>query len=184
MLGERRVIDWSCAVSRACSDGVVVVGDMTGSVAADLVVPGGASRSESVRAGLAAVPADARVILVHDAARPMATKALFERVIEAVEQGADAAIPGVFVTDTIKRVASGLVVETVDRSELVAVQTPQAFAADVLRRAHINEPQASDDAAVVESMGGRVSVVPGEQSNIKITVPEDLATLRMRITPQ
>ena len=100
---------------------------------ADAVVAGGAARSDSVRAGLAAVPAEAAVIVVHDGARPLATPALFEAVVAAVDGGADGAVPGLAVADTLKRVADGKVVSTVARDDLVAVQTPQAFRADVLR---------------------------------------------------
>lgn len=141
---------------------------------ADVVVAGGSTRSASVRAGLAAVPADAQVVLVHDAARPLAPPALFASVIAAVRDGADGAVPGLPVTDTIKRVARGRVVETLDRGTLVAVQTPQAFAASALRRAHASEPEATDDAALIEAAGGAVVVVLGDPANAKITRPGDL----------
>ena len=107
-----------------------------------------------MRAGLAAVPADAEIVVVHDAARPLAGADLFQRTVAAVRAGADAAIPGVPVTDTVKQVEDGRVVATVDRSRLVAVQTPQAFRAAVLRRAHAGDPEATDDAALVEALGG------------------------------
>src|SRR5207253_1205874 len=97
---------------------------------------GGATRSESVRNGLAAVPDDVEVIVVHDAARPLASAALFDAVIDAVRGGADGAVPGISVVDTVKRVKDGRVVETLDRTTLVAVQTPQAFRAAALRAAH------------------------------------------------
>jgi 2-C-methyl-D-erythritol 4-phosphate cytidylyltransferase len=128
-----------------------------------------------VRAGLAAVPAGATVIVVHDAARPLADRDLFERVIAAVRAGADGAVPGLPVPDTIKRVGpSGDVIETLDRPALRAVQTPQAFAADVLRRAHAGGGEATDDAALVEAAGGRVVVVDGDPANLKVTGPDDL----------
>ncbi len=146
---------------------------------ADLVVPGGGTRADSVRCGLTAVPDDAEVILVHDAARPLASPDLFAAVIAAVtDGGADGAVPGVPPSDTIKTVdESGRVTGTLDRASLVAVQTPQAFRADVLRRAHDGAPVtgATDDAMLVESMGGTVRVVPGEPGNLKITDPDDLA---------
>jgi len=143
---------------------------------ADTVVNGGATRSDSVRAGLAAVPDDVEVIVVHDAARPFASPALFRAVIAAVTEGADAAVPGVAVTDTIKQVAGGQVVATLDRNGLVAVQTPQAFSAQALRRAHATGGEATDDAALVESAGGRVVVVPGDPANTKITLRADLGS--------
>ena len=123
---------------------------------------GGATRSESVRAGLAAVPPDAEVVVVHDAARPLATAALFDAVIDAVRAGADGAVPGLPVADTLKRVDDVRVIETVDRVGLVAVQTPQAFRAGVLRAAHAPAADATDDAALVEALGGTVVVVPGD----------------------
>jgi 2-C-methyl-D-erythritol 4-phosphate cytidylyltransferase len=144
----------------------------------DAVVPGGATRSESVRAGLAAVPGEADVVLVHDAARPLATVALFEAVLAAVAGGADCAIPGLAVANTVKRVKGRKVVETVDRSDLVEVQTPQGFRAAALRAAHAEEPDATDDAALVEAAGGSVVVVDGEPGNLKLTHPQDLAVAR------
>jgi 2-C-methyl-D-erythritol 4-phosphate cytidylyltransferase len=180
-LGGLRVVDWAIAAAEAACHAVVAV------VPADhldvslpptvTVVAGGASRAASVRAGLAAVPDEAAVIVVHDAARPLAEPGLFQRVIEAVMMGgADGAVPGVPVADTIKRVdpSGGQVLETLDRSALRAIQTPQAFAADVLRRAHAEEGDATDDAALVEAAGGRVVVVDGDPANLKITGPDDL----------
>jgi 2-C-methyl-D-erythritol 2,4-cyclodiphosphate synthase len=114
-------------------------------------------------------------VVVHDAARPCASTALFEAVVAAVRGGADAAVPGVAVVDTIKDVdADGVVVATPDRATLVAVQTPQAFAADRLRAVHAGDGEATDDAALVEAAGGRVVVVPGEAANDKVTDPLDV----------
>ena len=188
-LGAERVIDRSRRIAAAASDGVVVVVP-PGDTAREGGVAGGATRSESVRAGLAAVPGDAGVICVHDAARPLASKALYRRVIESVRAGADAAIPGVPVTDTIKVVdAQGappsgggrVVVDTPDRATLVAVQTPQAFRAVALRQAHAAGGEATDDAGLIEEAGGRVVVVDGEADNRKITDPGDLEWARARV---
>jgi 2-C-methyl-D-erythritol 4-phosphate cytidylyltransferase len=179
-LGDVRVVDASMAVASAASAGVVLV------VPADDVereggVAGGATRSASVRAGLALVPDEADIICVHDAARPLATVALYQRVVSAIEAGADAAIPGVEVTDTIKQIdGNGKVIATPPRSTLRAVQTPQAFRASVLRRAHEGDPEATDDAALVEAAGGVVVVVDGEADNRKLTLPEDLEWARSR----
>jgi len=178
-LGGLRVLDWALAAAGVACDHAVVVlpRDRLNAILAPGVtaVAGGASRSASVRAGLAAVPGDAAVIVVHDAARPLAGPALFGRVIEAVRAGADGAVPGVAVPDTIKRVGpSGEVIETLDRPSLRAIQTPQAFAADVLRRAHAGGGEATDDAALVEAAGGRVLVVEGDPGNLKVTGPDDL----------
>lgn len=181
VLAGRRVLDWSLAAARTVADGIVLVvapGQETDpEPAADLVVAGGASRSASVRNGLAAVPADAAVVVVHDAARPAARAALFTAVVGAVRAGADGALPGVPVVDTVKRVDGDVVVETLDRATLVAVQTPQAFRADVLRSAHAAGGEATDDGALVEAAGGRVVVVPGDPSNVKLTSPHDLSRL-------
>jgi 2-C-methyl-D-erythritol 4-phosphate cytidylyltransferase len=145
---------------------------------ADVVVVGGLTRAASVRAGLEQC-GDADVIVVHDAARPMATSSLFSSVVDAVTAGADGAIPGIPISDTVKRIrpeGTLMVVDaTVEREELVSVQTPQAFARDVLIRAHANGGDATDDAVLVEALGGRVVVVAGEVDNVKITVPGDLA---------
>ena len=144
---------------------------------ADVVVTGGSTRAASVRAGLAYC-ADADVVVVHDAARPLASTELFAAVVAAVRDGADGAVPGLAVTDTVKRVgadgASLVVVGTESRDDMVTVQTPQAFRREVLTRAHANATDATDDAALVEAIGARVVVVPGERDNIKITAIGDL----------
>ena len=177
VIAGRRVIDWSITAARAVADGVVLVvpaSDVRDEPGADFVVAGGATRSASVRAGLTAVPRDASIIVVHDGPRPAASVELFRAVVDAVRAGADGAIPGLPVTDTVKRVRDGVVVETLVRAELMAVQTPQAFDAAALRKAHAAEPDATDDAAVVEAIQGTVVVVPGEATNRKITEREDL----------
>ena len=174
-LGADRVLDWALRAARAGSDGIVLVVPPDAidhpEPAADVVVAGGATRSDSVRAGLAAVPADADVIVVHDAARPVSPSAVWDRVLAAIAAGADAAVPGVPVIDTL-RVVGG---STVDRTGFVAVQTPQAFRATALRSAHVGDPEGTDDASLVEATGGRVVVVDGDAANIKITTPTDLA---------
>lgn len=174
----RRVVDWAVAASRSVADGVIVVvpadhsDDRT--LAADVLVTGAATRSGSVRAGLASVPPDAGIVVVHDAVRPFASPALFEAVVAAVRAGADGAVPGVSLSDTVKRVRDGQVVETLDRSGLVAVQTPQAFSSVALRRAHAGGGEGTDDATLVEAAGGRVVVVDGHAANTKITHRGDL----------
>jgi 2-C-methyl-D-erythritol 4-phosphate cytidylyltransferase len=180
-LGGRPLLEWAVEACRPWSAGVVLVlpADLTDADhhGADAVVAGGATRADSVRCGLAAVPDDAEVIVVHDAARPLASPRLFEAVITAAgADGVDGAVPGVPPSDTIKAVdGAGSVTSTLDRSTLVAVQTPQAFRAGVLRRAHAQaDPGATDDAMLVEALGGTVRVVPGEPANLKITDPDDL----------
>ncbi|HTT59969.1 MAG TPA: 2-C-methyl-D-erythritol 4-phosphate cytidylyltransferase [Acidimicrobiales bacterium] len=175
----------SRSVSRAreVSDLVVLVvpegyrGDGEG---ADLVVTGGDSRAASVRNGLA-LCGDAEIVIVHDAARPNASVELFRAIVRALEEGADAVIPGLAVADTIKRVSldgeKTVVIETLDREELIAVQTPQGFRREVLERAHAASDVATDDAGLVEAMGGLVVVIPGEATNLKITHPSDVDRL-------
>lgn len=137
-------------------------------------VTGGATRADSVRAALAEVPRDAAVVVVHDAARPLVTDEVLERVLLALNEGWDGAIPGVPLADTVKRVRSGAVVETLDRDELYAVQTPQAFSADVLRESLSGSEDAADCSALVELKGYRVGVVEGDRRLLKITSPADL----------
>lgn len=180
-LGGRSLIAWSVETAASCCDGVVLVVpagadlDEQERAAATAVVTGGATRSDSVRCGLAAVPDDAEVVVVHDAARPLAPVDVYRRAVDAVRAGADAAVPALPVVDTIKRVEGTTVVDTLDRSVLVAVQTPQAFRASVLRRAHAEGAAATDDAALVEALGGSVVVVEGDPRALKVTVPDDLA---------
>ena len=141
-------------------------------------VEGGEQRRDSVAAGLAALP-DARWVLVHDSARPLASSALASRALAAARE-AGAAVPGLPVADTIKRVdGEGLVQDTPDRASLRAIQTPQAFDAALLRRAHATvEGDATDDAALVEQLGAPVRVIEGEQQAFKVTTAEDLDRLR------
>jgi 2-C-methyl-D-erythritol 4-phosphate cytidylyltransferase len=176
-LGGASVVDRAVAVAREACDGVVVVLPHAGGWVAPadvLTVIGGATRSESVRAGLALVPDDTEVVVVHDAARPLASRRLFDLVVRAVANGADGAVPALPVSDTVKRVKGDRVVETVPREGLVGVQTPQAFRADVLRAVHRGGGIDTDDAALVEADGGVVVVVEGERRNLKLTLADDL----------
>ena len=142
------------------------------------VVAGGETRQESVRRGVAAVPAAARTILIHDAARPFASTDLIARVLESC--GEHGAVPGVGVRDTLKRTRGALVTETIDRSQLVAAQTPQGFPAGLIRRLHDTGrgERATDDAMLCEIAGVAVTVVPGDDLNFKITTAADLAYAR------
>jgi 2-C-methyl-D-erythritol 4-phosphate cytidylyltransferase len=145
------------------------------------VVAGGATRQESVRLALDAAPHGVRMVLVHDAVRPFITRELVDAVLAAARVDG-AAICGLPVSETIKRVRDGLVEATVDRAGLCAAQTPQAFRADILREAHDKARRdgvaATDDAMLVERLGHRVRVVPGLADNVKITTPEDLRRAR------
>jgi 2-C-methyl-D-erythritol 4-phosphate cytidylyltransferase len=139
-------------------------------------VAGGATRAESVRAGVAEIGAEALVVLVHDAARPLLVAEVVERVLAPLGEGWDGAVPALQVADTLKRAGDdGTVVETVDRAGLHAVQTPQAFLAAVLREALAGDlADASDCAALVERRGGRVRVVEGDRRLLKVTTQADL----------
>jgi 2-C-methyl-D-erythritol 4-phosphate cytidylyltransferase len=188
--GPKQFVTWaghsvaahSVAAARHVAETVVLVvpegydGDGEG---ADIVVTGGASRAASVRAGLAVV-GDPDIVVVHDAVRPAASPALFDAVVAAVVAGAAAAVPGLAVTDTVKRVrrdGTGRVLETLRREELVTVQTPQAFQFNLLVHAHAGGAEATDDAALVEALGECVVIVAGEPGNVKVTTPDDLSRL-------
>lgn len=147
------------------------------------VVEGGGTRQESVSRGLAAVPADSALVVVHDAVRPFITRVLIDAVLGAA-RATGAAICALPIAETVKRVSGGVVESTLDRAELVAVQTPQAFRADLLREAHDKARRdgfiGTDDAMLVERLGQSVQVVPGLAENVKITTPVDLRRARAR----
>lgn len=183
-----RVIDRAARTAAAACDGVVAVLPADSLATADgqipdatVVVAGGSTRSESVRAGLAAIPSDATVILVHDAARPLATADLFARVIAQVQSGVTAVVPAVQVVDTIRVVSSetagsdsaGSDSAVIDRDLLRAVQTPQGFQAALLRRAYDSDGEATDDAGLVQALGARITLIAGERSNLKLTERAD-----------
>ena len=175
----RPLVEWSLDVLEAVCDRVVLAVPADSETGPDRV-PGGAVRSASVRAALAAAP-EASVAVVHDAARPLLTRDLAERCVAAVrDEGWDGAIAAAPMTDTVKEAGDdGRVVRTLDRSVLWRIQTPQVFAADVLRRA-LDVPDqvlaaATDDASLVEAVGGRVRVVEAPPENLKVTTALDLA---------
>ena len=186
-LGGRPVVAHSVATASGVSGGVVVVVApgriaevrplLVGVDGAVEVVEGGDTRSASVRAGLAAVPDGAEIVLVHDGARPLASIRLFERVIDAVRDGADAVVPCTPVHDSLRSPVGG----PIDRDNVLVVQTPQGFRASVLRAAHAGSAEATDDATLVEADGGRVVVVDGEIDNLKITSPVDLDVARQLV---
>lgn len=168
--------DWVDAIVVAAPEGweepAILLAEELGCGKVSSCVTGGPTRAESVRLALAEVPDDAAIVLVHDAARPLVTEKTVARVLTPLGEGWDGAVPGLPLADTVKRVRDGAVVETVARDDLVAVQTPQAFVAAVLRSASTGE--ASDCAALVERAGGRVKVVPGDPRLLKVTEPSDL----------
>ena len=186
-LAGRPLLDWSLEVLASTCDRVIVALPPGHEEGPDRVA-GGDSRSASVRNALAAAP-EAEVAVVHDAARPLLTRDLVERCLAALEPGVDGAIAAARMTDTVKQAApDGRVVRTLDRSDLWAIQTPQVFRADVLRQAlHRNETalaSATDDAYLVEDMGGTVRIVEASPENLKVTRESDMhmaeALLRAR----
>ena len=152
----------------------ILLAEEIGASKVSACVTGGETRTESVRAGVADVPEDAAVILVHDAARPFLPPEIVPRLLEALGEGFDGALPGIPLADTVKRARDGVVAETLSRSELVAVQTPQAFVAPVLRAALARGEEGTDCASLVEAAGGRVKVVEGDERLLKITTRADL----------
>jgi 2-C-methyl-D-erythritol 4-phosphate cytidylyltransferase len=153
----------------------ILLAEELGAGSVGAVVTGGATRTDSVRAGLAEVPAEAAVVVVHDAARPLLSDEVVERVVTALGEGWDAAVPALPLADTVKRAEGEAVTGTVDRAALHAAQTPQAFVADVLRRALAGAGDATDCAGLVEAAGGRVRLVEGDRRLLKVTTPADLA---------
>jgi len=174
VLGGRPMVEWSLEVLREVCDRVVVAVPPDRAHPPDFVA-GGATRSESVRNALDAAP-EATIAVVHDAARPLVTVDLVRRCLDALDEGYDGVIAAIPVTDTVKEVEKGDVVRTPDRSRLWAAQTPQVFRADALRGA---AGEATDDASLVEAMGGRVRVVEGTRENFKVTTRLDARVAEM-----
>jgi 2-C-methyl-D-erythritol 4-phosphate cytidylyltransferase len=171
--------DWIDAIVVAAPEGweepAVLLAEELGCGKVSACITGGESRAESVRLGLASVPENAAVAIVHDAARPLVTDEVVGRVLAPLGEAWDGAVPGLPLADTVKRVRGDEIIETVHRDDLVAVQTPQAFVASVLRSASAaDHAQASDCAALVERAGGRVKVVAGDPRLRKVTDASDL----------
>ena len=172
--------DWVDAVVVVAPPGweepAILLAEELGCAKVRACVAGGETRAASVRNGLAEVPDDAAAVLVHDAARPLLTDAVIERVLAPLGEGWDGVVPGLQVADTLKRVGGdGGVEGTIARDGLWAVQTPQAFPVDTLRRAAAAGGEATDCAGLVEAAGGRVKVVPGDPLLLKVTTADDLA---------
>jgi 2-C-methyl-D-erythritol 4-phosphate cytidylyltransferase len=172
--------DWIDAIVVAAPPGweepAILLAEELGCSKVSSCVTGGPTRGESVQIALREVPEDAAVVLVHDAARPFLEDAVIERVLTALNEGWDGAVPALPIPDTVKRVQGDAVVETVKREELRIVQTPQAFVAPVLRAAYDGDVSAASDcASLVEARGGRVKVVEGDPKLAKITEAADLA---------
>jgi 2-C-methyl-D-erythritol 4-phosphate cytidylyltransferase len=183
-LAGRPMVEWSLAALHAVSAVTEIVVALPTGVAAPagtIGVPGGSQRSHSVRAALAAAAHD-DVVLVHDAARPLVTPELVSACLDALRD-AHAAIAATPVTDTIKECAEGRVVRTLDRSRLWAVQTPQVFRRAALEQALAQDDAvvgaATDDASLIEAMGGTVRIVPAPPENLKVTTALDLRVAEM-----
>ena len=183
-LGNRTLIEHAVAALAPVASEIVIcapagyekqIQELVGS---DItVVVGGTTRSESVRAGISALSGNAKYVLVHDAARALASTQLAKSVLAALEKGEVAVIPGLELIDTVKSVdASGHVTSTPDRTTMRRVQTPQGFDVEVLKKAHSTGADATDDGALVEALGHKVLIINGEERAIKITTPSDLAT--------
>jgi 2-C-methyl-D-erythritol 4-phosphate cytidylyltransferase len=172
--------DWVDAIVVVAPEGweepSILLAEELGAGKVSACVAGGATRADSVRAGMGEVPEEALVVLVHDAARPLLPEEVVERVLAPLGDGWDGAAPALLVADTLKRAGkNGTVEETVDREGLYAVQTPQAFLAPVLRQALAADGDASDCAGLVERAGGRVKLVEGDPRLLKVTTASDLA---------
>jgi len=187
VVAGRPMVQWSLDALRAGGvDDVVAAVPPGYEVAGATCVPGGATRSESVRNALRAAPADADAIVVHDAARPLVEPALFRAALAALAS-ADGAVAAAPVADTIKQAGpDGMVERTLDRSRLWAVQTPQAFRREALERALAAGDellaQATDDAWLLERAGGRVAIVEAPASNFKVTTPHDLEVAELLLS--
>ncbi|MGH9166295.1 MAG: IspD/TarI family cytidylyltransferase [Acidimicrobiia bacterium] len=178
-LGGRPMWEWGRdALLEAGAAGVVVVGPVPDGV------PGGGRRRDSVRAGLEHVPESVSFVLVHDAARPLASAELARRVIDRLRVGdADGVVPALPVRDALKRVEGEWLTETLDRTAIMGVQTPQGFVAERLIEAHaVVQGDAPDDAALVEWAGGKVVAIAGETTNLKLTYPADLVAAEALLT--
>jgi 2-C-methyl-D-erythritol 4-phosphate cytidylyltransferase len=171
--------DWVDAIVVAAPPGweepAILLAEELGCGKVSSCVTGGATRAQSVQLALGEVPEDAAVVLVHDAARPLLHDSVIARVLSALNEGWEGAVPSLPVPDTVKRMDAGRIAETLDRSTLRLAQTPQAFVANVLRRALARSPQPwTDCSAAVEAAGGRVTAVEGDARLLKITDEADL----------
>jgi len=181
LIEDRRIVDISLSIANKCVDYVICVkvpGVDFGDLEADLIVEGGTTRSESVRAGIAKLPDQVKWVLIHDAARPLASIGLYERILSRLEDGAPAVVPVLGITDTVKEVVGNKVVSTLDRSRLFRAQTPQGFQRSVLELAYQSHAISTDDSQLVEEIGIAVEAILGDENNFKITTSADLQQAR------
>jgi len=180
---------WVDAIVVAAPDGweeqAILLAEELAAVKVVSCVSGGATRGESAREALAEVDEDAVVVLVHDAARPLLSDEVVERVLGRLAEGYDGVVPALTVPDTLKRVEGDAIAETVSREGLVGAQTPQAFVVDALRRAYSGDVStATDCASLVERDGGRVAVVEGDARLLKVTTPDDLRLVELLLAAE
>jgi 2-C-methyl-D-erythritol 4-phosphate cytidylyltransferase len=184
-LGCERLVDRSVATAAASCDEVVVVvppGTEWDGAPVAAAVAGGAVRAASVRAGLAVVPEWVDIVVVHDAAHPLASRALFDAVVHEVAHGADAAVPVLPASETVVEVRRGALVSLPSTEPLALAQMPHAFDARVLRAAHGDEPESRDDASLLVERGAHVVAVPGETTNVHVTTPAELEMAERMLT--
>jgi 2-C-methyl-D-erythritol 4-phosphate cytidylyltransferase len=186
-LARLEASDWIDAIVVAAPPGwvepAVLVAEEIGAGKVSACVEGGDTRTASVRAAAAELPEDAVVAVVHDAARPLVSDHVVERVLAPLSEGWDGAVPALPIADTVKRVRGEEIVETVERADLVTVQTPQAFLTHALRDALAAGTEATDCAALVEARGGRVKVVAGDRLLFKVTTQADLDLVELCLEP-
>lgn len=179
-VGGVRLVDRTVAASRRTCDHVALVlppGRAWDGEPVDTVAEGGDHQSESLRSGLATLPADAAIAVVADPAHPLASDALFVAVIDAVRRGADGAVPVVPLLEVVQRVQDGRVVDTLPKTDLVLTQSPHAFRVSVLRSVHADRPRPLENSSLLVERGHRVDTVPGEASNLHVTTPAELAVV-------
>lgn len=179
--GGLRLVDRTVAAARRTCDAVALVlpaGVDWDGAPVDTLAVGGDHQSESLRAALATIPDDAAIIVVADAAHPLASDRLFRDVIDAVRRGADGAVPVVPLLEIVQRVQDGQVVDTLPKDGLVITQAPHAFRASVLRAVHVDRPRPVENSSLLVERGYRVVTVPGEAANLHVTTPEELDVVR------
>jgi 2-C-methyl-D-erythritol 4-phosphate cytidylyltransferase len=177
-VGGTRMVDRTVAAARRTCDAVVLVlppGRVWDGAAVDGLATGGDHQSESLRAGLALLPADAGIAVVADPAHPLAADALFASVVAAVRRGADGAVPVVPILEVVQRVSGGRVTATIPKADLVLTQSPQAFRVPVLRALHADRPRPVENSGLLVEHGHDVVTVPGDPANLHVTTPEELA---------
>jgi len=176
-LAGERLVDRAVRLIHDSCEGVVIVlppDTRWDGPPVSATVTGGSTRHSSVAAGLAVVPDDAEIVVIHDAAHPLAPRELFTDVVAAVRSGADAAAPALPLPEALKRTLGTRVVATVQRADIVLVQTPQAFRAETLRAAHRLGVEAAEDTELLERLGANVVTVPGDVRNIHVTSAGDI----------